>query len=190
MVAGLGRSAHEQLQPHRSVASIRSTIDQALVSNDFNAITPLFSGNVAMDEALGKRAATVAALAGAHGRLTPEPGVTVRTATQVSWWLAGQRGRVGISITLTPHAQPQVQVLNITSVMQPSALLEDAASASLVEVRSGTNEFSSLLLPIRRTSWVECDSDRRGTLLIEGPAVKVRLRIDLDQHPAASFRPE
>ena len=113
----------------------------------------------------------------------------MRTPTQVNWWLAGERGRVGISITLTPQVPPMVQVLNVTSVRQPSSALESAARSSLNDVQNGRTEFSTLLLPIRHSSWVECDGARRGSLLIEGAALNVQLQIDLDETPIASYHP-
>lgn len=98
--SALGR---RKLQPHSAVAGIRKQIDQALVCGEFDALKSLLSENVGMDEPLSKRAATVAGLAKIHGALTPEEELMVRTPTQVSWWLSGDRGRVGVSITLNPQ---------------------------------------------------------------------------------------
>ena len=80
--------------------SIRPTIDRAVMSGDFSLIEPLLSPNVAMDEELSKRAAVLEGLADSHGKLTPVDGVASPTPAKASWWLEGERGRVGVSIML------------------------------------------------------------------------------------------
>ena len=89
-----------------------------------------------------------------------------------------------------PESPPKVQTINFISVLQPTAELEATAAASLGRVKGGETEFSPLLLPIRRTSWVACDGARRGTVLIEGASISVRLRIDLDGQPIATYTPD
>ena len=80
--------------------SIRPTIDRAVMSGDFSLIEPLLSANVDMDEELSKRAAVLEGLADSHGKLTPVEGVASPTPAKASWWLEGERGRVGVSIML------------------------------------------------------------------------------------------
>ena len=89
-----------------------------------------------------------------------------------------------------PESPPKVQTINFISVLQPTAELEATAAASLGRVKGGETEFSPLLLPIERTSWVACDGARRGTVLIEGASISVRLRIDLDGQPIATYTPD
>ena len=178
-----------QLQPHAAVADICSIINKALIDGNFWLAESLFATNLGLDEALDQRAVTVSGLEGVHGALTPEEGFTVRTPTQVGWWLHGERGRVGISITLTPQSPAKVQVLNVTSVRSASAQLEAAAANGLVQLENSNNEFSALVRPIRRTSWVECDGLRCGSVWVEGAAMNVLMEIDLDATPVVNYQP-
>lgn len=80
-------------------------------------------------------------------------------------------------------------MLNIQSVQQPTQELLSAASESIRDFEAGGNEFSKLVLPIKRTSWVECDGTGQGALLLEGSSLNVTLKLDLDQHPTATYHP-
>ena len=68
---------------------------------------------MSLDESIDARASRVAGLAAAHGRLRPSPGYTVSTPTKLGWWLEGDRGRVGVSVMLTPEHPPKLQVVNV-----------------------------------------------------------------------------
>ena len=77
----------------------------------------------------------------------------------------------------TPAAAAPITVATCNmpcSVLEPSAALAAAAAASVREVEAGSTEFSSLLTPLRRTTWVASDGVARGVLLLEGASISVR----------------
>ena len=90
---------------------------------------------------------------------------------------------------LTPEQPPRLQKLAIESVHPPTAELEGAVTSALEAVRRGT-DLSPVLVPIRSTSWVACDGERTAAVMLEGALADVRLLIDLDADPAATFEPE
>jgi len=177
------------VEPLPVVAEMRTAIDAALIAGDFAAIEPLLAFNVDLDETLDRRSTLVASLAGTHGALTPEADLTVMTPTQVAWWLDGERGRIGVEIMLTPEQPPRLQKLAIESVHPATDELEGAVAGALEAIRRGT-DLSPVLVPIRSASWVACDGERTASVLLEGAFVDVRLLIDLDAEPVATFEAE
>ncbi len=71
----------------------------------------------------------------------------------LTWWLKGERGRVGVEIMLTPEHPPRVQKLGIISVQQATPDLERAVSTALEGLEHDT-DLAPVILPIRRKSWV------------------------------------
>ena len=177
------------VEPLPAFAAIRATIDAALVAGDFAAIEPLLAFNVDLDETLDRRGSTIAGLAASHGALTPVAGLTVMTPTQVAWWLSGERGRVGVELMLNPERPPKLQKLGLVSVLPASPDLERAVRDAREAIERGT-DLSSLLVPIRSANWVACDGERTGAVLLEGAHADVRLVIDLDADPVATFAPQ
>ena len=106
-----------------------------------------------------------------------------------TWWLEGERGRIGVEVMLTPELPPRLQKLAIESVHPASDELEGAVAGALEALRRGT-DLSPLLLPIRSASWVACDGDRTAAVLLTGAHVDVRLVINLDADPVVTFAPE
>ena len=178
-----------RVEPLPAVVEIRATIDAALIAGDFAAIEPLLAFNVDLDEALERRSSLVASLAATHGVLTPEADLTVMTPTQVGWWLAGEQGRVGVEVMLTPEQPSTVQKLDLTSVLSATPELEDAVAGALEAVKRGT-DLSPVLLPIRSASWIACDGQHTGTVRVVGAHASVQIVIDLNAEQVATFEPD
>lgn len=178
-----------RVEPLPAVAELRATVDAALITGDFAAIEPLLAFNVDLDETLERRSSRVASLATTHGVLTPEAGLTVLTPTQVGWWLSGERGRVGVEIMLTPEQPPKIQKLDLTSVLPATPELEGAIAGALEAIKRGT-DLSSIVLPISSASWVACDGENTGTILLVGANASIRLVIDLAAEQVATFEPD
>ncbi len=178
-----------RVEPLAAVEPLRQEIDAAIAAGDLTPLVPLLADNVALDESLDRRAAQIAALPERHGALAPAGALQTRTPTQVRWWLAGERGRVGVEIMLTPEQPPRLQLLTIESVLPAPAELDDAVTRALAQLEHGS-DLAPLVWPIRSTAWVACDGHRTGAVLIEGVAIDVRLIIDLDDDPVARCEPE
>ena len=74
-------------------------------------------------------AAVFAGLSDIHGALTPEDGVSVYKPTKVTWWNRGEKGRVGVTIMINPEGE--IQTLDVTSVLPPTAELEAVLAAAV-----------------------------------------------------------
>jgi CubicO group peptidase (beta-lactamase class C family) len=183
------RAPHRtRVQPLPAVLELKPVIDAALAAGDLGPLLPHLAGNVDLDEALDRRAAAISELPERHGALTPGS-VTALTPTQATWWLEGERGRVGVEIMLTPEHPSRIQKLTIESVQPATDELEGAVAGALEAIRRGT-DLSPVLMPIQRATWVACDGERTASVLLEGSLADVRLLIDLDADPVATFEPE
>jgi len=177
-----------RVKPLPAVLELKAMIDAALAAGDLAPLVPQLADNIDLDETLDRRAALVADLPARHGALTPGD-VTALTPTQVTWWLAGERGRVGVEIMLTPEDPPRLQKLAIESVHPANDELDSAVAGVLEALRRGT-DLTPLVVPIRHASWVACDGARTGAVLLEGTLLDVRVVLDLDADPVAALEPE
>ena len=177
-----------RVEPLPAALDLKALIDTALATGDLTPLLPHLAGNVDLDEALDRRAALIAELPARHGTLTPGE-VTALTPTQVTWWLEGERGRVGVEIMLTPEVPPRLQKLAIESVHPANEELDSAVAGVLEALRRGT-DLTPLVVPIRRATWVACDGARTGAVLLEGALLDVRIVLDLDADPVATLEPE
>jgi CubicO group peptidase (beta-lactamase class C family) len=181
--------ARLDVAPVPALTAAREAVDGALAAGDLDAIVPLLADNVDLDEALPRRAARVAALAGAHGRLTPVGDLRVMTPTQAAWALEGERGRVCVEVMVDPGLPSRIQLLRVESVLPPSPTLERALAEAIAAL-AGDHDLGTVLLPLRATSWVACDGERTGAVLLEGAHLAARLALDLDADPVATIVPE
>lgn len=177
-----------RVQPLPAVLELKPRIDAALAAGDLTPLLPHLAENVALDEALDRRAAAITDLPTRHGALTPGD-VTALTPTQATWWLEGERGRVGVEVMLTPEQPPRLQKLAIESVHPANEELDSAVAGVLEALRRGT-DVTPLVLPIRRATWVACDGTLTGAVLLEGALIDVRVVLDLDADPVATLEPE
>ena len=180
--------ARARYAPHPAFADVKAHVDAALAAGDLAAIEPLLAGNVALDETLDRRAARIAGLPEHHGALVPVGEPRVLTPTQIQWLLRGERGAVAVEAMLTPEDPPRLQLLAVESVAAPSPELEQALAGALAELAAG--DLAPVLLPARATTWVACDGERTGAVLLEGPSADARIALDLDANPAWTITPE
>ena len=178
-----------RVEPLPALVEVRRSVDAALIAGDLAPLAPLLAVNVDLDEAVERRAARVAALADAHGGLTPADGFRTMTPTQAAWWLEGERGRVGVELMIDPEHPTRIQQLAVESVLPSSPELEQARAAALAGLDADA-DLGPALLPLRATSWVACDGARTGAVLVEGAHLDARLHLDLDADPVATWSPE
>ena len=120
--------------PHRprpwpATLAARTAVDGLLERWDDSVASRLFAMNVDLDEDLASRQAAIEKLRAIHGRLRPDPAEppTSISAADLTWWLAGERGRVKVEILLNPERPPRVQWLDLTSVPEPPEALAAVA---------------------------------------------------------------
>jgi CubicO group peptidase (beta-lactamase class C family) len=134
-------------RPQPATAAARARIEQLVGAWDDAVAADLFAMNVELDEPLARRRAALEELRLRHGTLRPddsEPSES-RTPAHVAWWMAGDRGRVRIEISLSPELPPKVQTFNVTSVPEPSAKLRDAAER-IVAALGGTADAGPIVV--------------------------------------------
>ena len=176
------------VEPHPSIASVREAVDAALIAGDLIALEPLLSANVDQDEDHSRRAEVFAGLRDVHGRLTPEEGpVSPFKPTKCTWYLSGEKGsRLGVTVMINPESPPTIQALQLTTVLAPTDDLKAALSDALPTLYGG--ELAELVLPIQGTSWVACDGERTGAVILTGARqLSVRASIDLDRDDIVTF---
>jgi serine-type D-Ala-D-Ala carboxypeptidase/endopeptidase len=93
--------------------------------------------NVAQDEPLARRREAMARIGATHGALQPDGDLECETPLRGTFWLAGERGRVGVGVTLTPETPPRIQHLDLTSVPDAPPALR-ALAETLVAAASAT----------------------------------------------------
>jgi CubicO group peptidase (beta-lactamase class C family) len=123
-----------RVRPNAATVAARDAVEGLLTAWDDKRAAELFAMNVDLDEPLAERRAFLETLRDRHGDLTTDdasPPESVTPFHQV-WWLNGAKGgRVKVEILLSPELPPRVQTFSVTSVMEPSAGLRDAAERIL-----------------------------------------------------------
>ncbi len=124
-----------RIRPWPATIEARAGVERLLADWDDELAERLFAMNVDLDEPLERRRATFERLRGVHGTLRPDPDAEPESGTpaHLSWWLVGERGRVGVDILLDPELPPRVQRLTLISVPEPPAALA-AIAARIVEL--------------------------------------------------------
>jgi len=125
-------------RPTSDVARMRSVVEGLLARWDDAVADAVFAMNMDLDEPRDRRRAAFEKVAAELGPFRPDvdrPAVS-DSPFHVAWWLRGERGRVRVSILLSPEPRPRLQALAITAVPDPAARLQVAAEA----VVGATNE--------------------------------------------------
>eukprot|EP01044_Picomonas_judraskeda_P015576 COSAG03_NODE_2633_length_2578_cov_1.980234_1_plen_100_part_00 len=87
---------------------------------------------------------------------------------------------------INPESPPKIQTLQLTTVLAPTDDLKSALSDALPTLYGG--ELAELVLPIQGTSWVACDGERTGAVILTGARqLSVRASIDLDRDDVVTF---
>jgi len=94
----------------------RDDVVSLLLDWDDELAKRVFAVNVDMDEPLEQRRAQVARIRERLGGLELDPAAPEESASpaQLTWWMAGPRGRVKVAISLNPESPPKVQALELT----------------------------------------------------------------------------
>jgi hypothetical protein len=118
-------------RPTGDVARMRSVVEGLLETCDDAVAYATFAMNMDLDEPRERRRAAMEKVAAEVGPFRPDearPPVS-DSPFHVAWWLQGERGRVRVSILLSPEPRPRLQTLAITVVPDPSARLQVVAEA-------------------------------------------------------------
>lgn len=122
------------------MTAAREVVMRLLARWDDDLARAWFADNMAADEPLEHRQAWLEQVRERHGALRlaedcPEP-LAATTPTVACWWMAGERGgRVRVEVMLSPHREPLIQWLAVTSVPEPTAELAAAAVAFLATAK-------------------------------------------------------
>jgi CubicO group peptidase (beta-lactamase class C family) len=100
---------------------------------DEAAAARLLSPNVAADEPLAQRRATIGLIRDRIGPFHDDPGRPAEhdTPAHCRWWLRGERGTVAVEIQLTPEVPPRVQSLQLAVPPAPDGPLARVVTALL-----------------------------------------------------------
>lgn len=117
-------------RPNAATRDARAAVEGLLEHWDDARAAELFAMNVELDEPIAARKAVIGRIRERHGALRRDEAEPTesQTAFHLAWWMAGERGRVRVEILLTPELPPRVQTFAVTSVPEPPAPLQLAAS--------------------------------------------------------------
>ena len=118
-------------RPTGDGARMRSVVEGLLATWDDAVADATFAMNMDLDEPRERRRAATEKVAAELGPFQPDEALPPVSDSpfHVAWWLRGERGRVRVSILLSPEPRPRLQALGITAVPDPSARLRVAAEA-------------------------------------------------------------
>ena len=128
-----------RVRPAAPTEAARASVEALLERWDDGAVARLCAMNVDLDEPIARRRRAIERLREVHGRLRPDPSEPTESFSpfHLSWWMAGELGRVQVEIQLSPEREPRVQSLNLTSVPEPSAALAATAAPIVEALRRG-----------------------------------------------------
>ena len=118
-------------RPNAATREAREAVEGLLERWDDARAADLFAMNVDLDEPIAARKAVIERIRERHGALRPDDDESTESVTSFhhAWWMKGERGgRVRVEILLSPELPPRVQTFAVTSVPQPPAALQLAAS--------------------------------------------------------------
>ncbi|HRW06709.1 MAG TPA: serine hydrolase domain-containing protein [Caldilineaceae bacterium] len=114
LVAAAGLQPRQpQVAP--ALAAARAGIIRLMTTWDEDVAADLFADNLLLDSDAEHRQREVAALVARHGPLHSEGPFTVENWLRGTWRMAGERGWVEVSITLSPTVPPRVQEWEMVS---------------------------------------------------------------------------
>jgi hypothetical protein len=126
-----GVASARTVAPSAALEIARRAVERLMAGWDDDLAARTFAMNVELDQPLALRRAAIEALAATHGALRPSGLDAAESATplHLAWWLDGERGRVRVTIRLSPESPPRVQTFEVLSVPAPSAALDAVVEA-------------------------------------------------------------
>jgi hypothetical protein len=134
-------------QPAPALTNAREGVDRLLESWQDSAYDALAADNLSLDVPRDKRKKEFADLHRAHGACRPQGGLEAENALRGEWWLACERGRLKLSVTLAPTQPPRVQFIEATSVLPLAPALEAAASRLVGRLGAPSGTVDDLVAP-------------------------------------------
>jgi CubicO group peptidase (beta-lactamase class C family) len=119
--------------PSRAVEAFRPIVEGLLVEWDDAVADEVFANNMDLDEPRDRRRAAFVEAATVLGSFARDPDRRDESisASDLAWWLRGERGWVRLSILVTPEARPRIQQLSARVVHDPSPALRDVGERIL-----------------------------------------------------------
>ena len=177
------------VQPSPELESARDSVLRLLAAWDDAVYEGLAADNLSLDRPAAERARQLAQLRQAHGACRADGPVEAENALRGASWLACERGRVRLELTLAPTEPPRVQHLELVSVLALSPSLEAAAralAARIGEAGAAADFLAANVDPapaLRQlqaaAAWGRC---RPGPTL-EGGGLRATLRFDCEKGP-------
>jgi CubicO group peptidase (beta-lactamase class C family) len=121
------RSPSRLIAPWPATWAARREVQRLLTSWDDGIADELFADNVDLDEPRDRRRAAIAKAVESVGVEAADvrDEFESKGAAHLAWWSTHQRGRLHVSLTMTPHAAPLLQRLVVRAVPDPSTELAD-----------------------------------------------------------------
>jgi CubicO group peptidase (beta-lactamase class C family) len=163
------------------LAAAQAAVEQLLTQWDDELVDAWFADNMALDEPLSVRRAAFERVTARHGPLRREEstapvsglGGEPVSPAQCTWWLVdADGGRVRVEMLLSPHRQPLIQWLTVTSVPRPHPRLVAAAAAE-VTARSADARWQGARLGAPTGG----DGESRAVFVVEGAVLAAEVAV-------------
>ena len=175
------------VEPSAALRSAHDGVLRLLAAWDDALYLSLAADNLSLDLPQARRSQKFAELRAAHGACRADGPIQAENALRGGRWLACERGRLRVSLTLAPSEPPRLQQLETVSAL-PLAPVLAAAAAKLVARVGGSGPVDELVAagvdpaPVARlldaaAAWGRC---RLGPTL-EGGGVSATLRLECDK---------
>jgi CubicO group peptidase (beta-lactamase class C family) len=176
------------VQAAPALVAARDSVLRLLAAWDDALYAGLAADNLSLDRPAAARARQLAELRQVHGTCRPDGPIDADNALRGESWLACERGRIRLGLTLAPTEPPRVQHLELVSVRPLSPMLEagvKALAARIGETGGAAADFLAAGVdpaPIQRqlvaaAAWGRC---RPGPTL-EGGGDRATLRFDCEK---------
>lgn len=137
------------VEPAAALVAAREGVERLLAAWDDGLYERLAAPNLSLDKPQPERKKELDGLRAAHGACRPDGSIEAENALRGEWWLACERGRLRVGLTLAPTQPPRVQELRTVSTLPLSSALAAAAawgSCRVGATREGGGDSATLRL--------------------------------------------
>lgn len=133
-----------------AVAAARALVERFATGDTAVLADPMFSPNVLADSPDSERAAALAAAHALVGYPTGDAAVAVSAPTpaRLQWELPAERGRLALTLRLTPTTPALIHSVTVRALPNPDAALEPVVAALRTALQASPTALAATLAPL------------------------------------------
>jgi CubicO group peptidase (beta-lactamase class C family) len=142
-LAKTGALAPRVVQPSPALQEAKRDVSALVARWDADLASRIVADNLFLDQSAERRAARLREVADAHGKCSPDDGLSAENALRGSWRMSCERGWLNVAVTLAPTQPPRVQYLSVRPVMPPGAAMKSALEEARAQIAQRTVAWGS-----------------------------------------------